>query len=331
LNLLKKEEGSIFVLTAFCLLILVLVAAFTIDISRTFVARNELQSAVDAAVLAGASGFVINNYTAFSRAIEFAGYNTINNQPLILGYGEITFPSRECIRISVTRSVPTAFAGFMGVRNMNIRVSGAAELEPIVASRGLRPLCVPDEGWYPGTPVVIKEGMLGIDLQNNDDDPSSPDLPKSFHFPVCYPPLNRGNPEEGANQYSIKFKYGSDNNMVWIGDELLVEPGNMQGPTKQSVGYLIGLDPGAYWSHSRVLGSAYAVMESPRIIHLPLYDPDDPPELGRTSLIVTGFAAFFLLGMEDDGDVIGIFMKNIAQGKTGNNPVSLLRGIKLVE
>ncbi len=119
--------------------------------------------------------------------------------------------------------------------------------------------------------------------------------------------------------------------MIWIGDELMVEPGNMQGPTQQSVNYIIGLDPGAYWSGNQIRGSSYGEMASPRIIHLPLYDIDSPPDGGRSSVFVTGFAAFFLEGMQGKGDVIGVFMKNIAPGETGNDPISLLRGIKLVE
>ncbi|MBN1998118.1 hypothetical protein JW935_11230 [candidate division KSB1 bacterium] len=332
LNLLKKEEGSVIALAAFCMFVLVVVAALTIDTSRTLVARNELQNAVDSAVLAGASGFIINNATARSRAIEFAGYNTVNNEPLILGSGEITFPSAERIRVASTRAVPTTFARVIGLMNMNVHASGAAELVPIIASRGLRPLCVPDDGWNPGMPVTLKEGAWGEDHnQNEGEDPSGPDLPNSWHYPVCYPAMNRGDPDHGANEYRTKFKFGSDDNMVWIGDELMVEPGNMQGPTEQSVEYLIGLDPGAYWSNDRIAGSTYGELESPRIIHVPLYDPDFPPDNGRSSVICTGFAAFFLLGMEGKGDVIGVFMRNIAPGEIGNNPTSLLRGIRLVE
>ncbi len=197
-NLLRNNKGSVVVMSAVCMLVLVLMAALTIDTSRSFAARNELQNAVDASALAGASGFIMGQNKARTRAIEFAGYNTCNNHPVTLTSGEITFPGAERIRISAARQVPTMFAPVVGLMNMNISATATAELATIVATRGLRPLCVPDEGWDTGTPVVIKEGSVGGNGGKGKKGGGDPDIPACWHYPVCFPAMNRGNPDRGC-------------------------------------------------------------------------------------------------------------------------------------
>jgi hypothetical protein len=54
---------------------------------------------------------------------------------------------------------------------------------------------------------------------------------------------------------------------------LRVKQGVSQGPTTQGVATLVGYDDNAYWNGSEVAGSDFA--ESPRIVPIPLFDPQD--------------------------------------------------------
>ena len=71
-TLFQDEKGNILVLTAAALMGLVMFASLSVDVGCILTARNQLQAAVDAAALAGASGLLVDQNTALSRAIGTA-------------------------------------------------------------------------------------------------------------------------------------------------------------------------------------------------------------------------------------------------------------------
>ena len=58
--------------------------------------------------------------------------------------------------------------------------------------------------------------------------------------------------------------------IISIGDLLLMEPGNMVGPTNSGIDDLIARDPNARWDGQRVVSNQHP---SPREAIIPLYDP----------------------------------------------------------
>jgi len=58
------------------------------------------------------------------------------------------------------------------------------------------------------------------------------------------------------------------------GDDLVQEPGNMEGPTVQGINDLVAQDSGARWDDATntVINSKFG-SHSPRIFPIPLYDP----------------------------------------------------------
>jgi hypothetical protein len=99
------------------------------------------------------------------------------------------------------------------------------------------------------------------------------------------------------------------------GDQLIQEPGAMEGPTVQGILELIARDPGAKWgSDNTVQNSAYGDRQSPRVFPIPLFDPDYYPfgkETGRVaSLRVANWIGFFVeyvgSGSEIHGRIIPI-------------------------
>jgi hypothetical protein len=102
----------------------------------------------------------------------------------------------------------------------------------------------------------------------------------------------------------------------------------MKGPTKQGVDYLISQDPNAHWSNNTVAGSRYSGLSSPRIVKVPLFDPDELPNSGRSSVTVVGFAAVFLEGFSGN-DVVGRFIRIFSSGNIGNG-VSMLYQVRLI-
>ncbi|MBN2089296.1 hypothetical protein JW964_06770 [candidate division KSB1 bacterium] len=313
----KNQFGNILAFSAIGLGVLFGFAALSVDIGYMLTARNQLQSAVDAAALAGAAQLVNSQSSAINAAIQFAGRNTFVNQTVQLSVADISFPTPTRIQVQTTQPINLFFSRVLGIQTANISAMAVAELGTIVGTGGTKPWAVPDFGWTTGTPVVIKSGVLGAPATN-----------PGYFYPVDFPPLNRGTPETGAQAYEENITYGADSE-IFIGDQLQVEPGNMVGPTQQGVNSLIDQDPGAYWDGSSIVNSDFPGYSSPRIVKVPLYDPNLAPESGRNSVTVIGLAAFFIMNISGR-DVTGIFLEMTTNGSFGNG-YSYLKGVKLTQ
>ncbi len=313
----RNEKGNILVFSVASLVTLLLFASMAIDVGCILTARNQLQCAVDASALAGATGLVSSRDVARAHAVAVGSKNTYVEQPVQILSDEVSFPAANQVSVQITRPVPLFFLPVIGVQSVDISAIAVAELSTIVSTKHLRPWGLPDMGWPTGAPVVIKSGSLG-----------APSTEPSFFYPVDYPPLNRGNPETGGDVYRENIIYGCDG-FVSIGDIIQVEPGNMIGPTKQGLQDLIAMDPYAYWDGDHVANSQYPGASSPRIVKIPLYDPNLPPDSGRNTIEVIGLASFFVVGLQGN-DVIGIYMEKVTDGRFGSG-YSFLMGTRLIQ
>jgi hypothetical protein len=318
-KVLKNIYGNIAALTAMSMFSLMLFVSMAVDVSHVLTARNQLQVAVDASALAGASGLLQSQAVARNRALAYAANNDCFNQSVSISPGNIYFPTASQIHVRAYESVPFYFARIIGINNIVINAQATAELIGVNGSNKFRPFAVPDMHWAPGDVVLIKSG----------DDKSAPSRTACWHYPVCFPPKNRGIPETGAQIYEQNIKEGTK---YWIykDDILEIEVGNMVGPTKSGVDYLVNQDPNAYWNGSAIVGSEYSGFSSPRIIKIPLFDSGMTPNLGRSELTITGFASFFVLGIQGK-DVQAIFLEITTIGTPGDNLGSnSLRMVRLI-
>ena len=303
---IREQNGSILVITAVMIMVMMLFAAMAIDVGSLLTARNQLQVAVDASALAGAAGLLKDQTQAINMAIAIAANNTCVEQPVVVASGDISFSTSNRIRVHGTHPVNLNFARVIGMNTVNVEAVAEAEIGKIIGTRGMRPWAIPDMEWPIGTPVMLKSGSLGA--------PSS----KPGHFyPVNFPPLNTGTPITGAKAYEENIALGSQN-FVEIGDQLQVEPGNQIGPTKHGINELISQDPYAYYDEGfgTIQGSLFPGNSSPRIVKIPLFDPDYPPDSGRNYLDVIGLASFFVMGLQGN-DVIGISWRSPRRGNSG--------------
>jgi Flp pilus assembly protein TadG len=122
-----------------------------------------------------------------------------------------------------------------------------------------------------GTEVLLKGG-------NNPNSASGPVTPGWF-LPLQLPD-GMGGYFQGASDYRYDIGHCSGNGIVSIGDYLPTETGAMVGPTRQGVGDLIQLDPGASWSTSSnaVINSCAPAScggFSPRIVPIAVLDADE--------------------------------------------------------
>jgi Flp pilus assembly protein TadG len=142
-------------------------------------------------------------------------------------------------------------------------------------------------------------------------------LTAGWFFPIDLP--LPGGPSTGGERYRTNI--ASCNSLpVSIGDLLWTEPGNMIGPTNQGVGDLIAQDPGATWNGTDVVGGAFGINNSPRIVPIPIFNVDayyfQDKTSGRFQLQVTNILGFFVEQMQGN-DVTGILLPYRAQFNPG--------------
>ena len=309
-RLISAESGNAISLFSLSMFVFLGAAGMAIDVGSMLTSKTQLQYAVDAATLAGAKGLIEGQQNAIQQAQSVARRNRYLNQTLILSANEVSFTGGNNISVQVSRTVNLFFLQLVGINNVSISASASAMMGPISGTKGLKPWAVPDEGWDYGDPVVLKRGSI------NGNGGGSP-LPNSWHFPVCFPPVNKGNPPRGGRVYRENIINGSDM-VVEVGDILMVEPGNMNGPTNQGVNSIISMDPYSEWSASGVINSWYPGDSSPRICKISLIDPNQLPGNGRSQVTVTRFGVFFIEGMNGQ-DLIGRYMHAAAIGEIDNS------------
>jgi len=311
-----SDDGNVIAFIAVGIMAVLITASLSIDIGGALAVKNQLQVAADAAALAGAAGLMTSQTEARNQASYFASRNKVLGNYVGLASGDISFPTSSKIRVVARYSAPAYFIRVAGIHQIPVQATATAELAGIVGTTGMRPFAVPGDNWDPGDPVIIK---VGDPQDKKETDPGS------FFYGVCFPPMNRGNPEKGGSVYRDNIADGSDY-MVYIGDQLLVEPGNMVGPTKQGIAEIIATDPNAYWdtNQNKIVNSSYSGFDSPRVIKVPCWDPNYPPGNGRSSLIVTNIAAFFVETIVDR-NVYGRFINILSTGVTGNGETTLFK------
>lgn len=315
----ETEKGSALVFTALAMAVILAFSAVAIDLGVVATARSQLQTAVDASALAGASGLFISEDEAIQRAITFAGLNECINEPVIITEANVTFPDSDRVRVEATHVIDLYFAKVFGKHTANIHAAAVAEMGPLSGTSAVKPWAIPDLDYVLGDLVVLKTGYLG-----------APGAPSSFFYPVDFPPLNKGTPIPGAQEYWDNILTGSDG-PIEIGDMLQLEPGNMVGPTRQAVLELIAMDPNAYWDggSNTIKASDFPEFTSPRVCKVSMYDINFPPDPGRNYVTVVRLGAFFLEGMQGK-DVHGRFIAITTSGDWGPGDTDLY-GVKLVE
>jgi hypothetical protein len=192
----------------------------------------------------------------------------------------------------------------------------------------------PDEFYDPLITGYLPPGDLGYQLPLHSGTPPGP-IASGQYWSVALPPL--GNPDQDPLTGGAIYR-------EWIrtcapyyvspGDSLLLEPGQMVGPTIQGVLDLISMDPLATWNPATksIANSAYGL--SPRVALVPFYDPYFPPKSGRNAVTVTKIGAFFIESVGPGSRINARFMKIGVPGAPcddPNAPPTFITGLRLVE
>lgn len=367
----KREEGSIFVWSAIGLAVLIAFAALATDIPYVFVARQQAQTAADAGAIAGAYGLPNGGGgTASDQAKIFAGkipiIGTLLTAPQIDAFtcnsnggtiGECAANSANPDQVTCITHRDVAHGNPMSLfllpilrffspqaqTTADVSATATARLVNTCSSECFKPWSIPDK-WVdvnnngqfdPGTdqydPVTTgyqwpRDNGLRVTLKIGGNA-----ITPGFFYAVDFPPQNQGTPDTGGSVYQNNIATCGNGSFVAVGDQLQVEPGNMQGPTKQGVDALIALDPTAFWDTGCNCVNSPKGVSSPRMIRIAFFDPSLPAKSGRNYVTVIKVGGFFLESIANNGDVTGRYTQVIAFGGPANPACAGLQVVQLVK
>ncbi len=165
----RSKRGAVLVFVAVVLVVALGFGALVVDLGFLTLTRTQLQSAADAAALAGALELAKSSgskSSAESKAIEMAAYNkafvgskgSFRNSlaPVAITENDITFPEANSIRVETHRTDETndplrtyflAITNTVSGRISEVTASAEASWVSICGASCLKPWCPPDR-WY---------------------------------------------------------------------------------------------------------------------------------------------------------------------------------------
>ena len=189
-----------------------------------------------------------------------------------------------------------------------------------------------------GRPLVIKPQDPQNDFMITPGNFFAWEMPDDPNLPNC------AQGGVGANGGAVQFANsicGCNNSVVTVNTPYDVKPGDMRGPTRNGMKALIDLDPGAHWDdvQKTVISPLYPNttenptngLNSPRVIKIALYDPEELYKSGRIEINFTNIGLFFVEDFQNkDVAAIGRFI-TYAPGVGAPSAGPLARVLRLVE
>jgi Flp pilus assembly protein TadG len=281
LALKRRTRGQILVLLTILIPVLLGVVAMGVDITVFYWTWSRMQSAADAAVLAGAASLPDSPSLATAAAIAYAEANG-------MAASEIATPvvSADALSISITltRPVPYYFGRVLGLVNSPVVTNAKANLQTSGSATGVLPIGLSIQTTYSfGQSITLHQGSVG---PGNWDG-----LALGCTGGACYS-------NNLANGYS---------GTITVGDILTSEPGKKTGPTSSGINARvsagISADPGGTWSDH--------TLTDPRVGIVPVVDWTGCN--GRCDIPVKGFAAVWITGA-NGSDINAVFIGALATG-----------------
>jgi len=148
-KVVKDDSGAVLVLTALVIVILLGFAALVVDMGYWYNVRRQLQSAADAAALAGCQELILGGSNAEIWAVveEFAGYNSngpVSSLSVVSpspgGLSDITDDS---VKVTVGSTASGFFGAVFGLESNDIEAQARAKIAYLVGVESPMPWALP--------------------------------------------------------------------------------------------------------------------------------------------------------------------------------------------
>ncbi|OGO86430.1 MAG: hypothetical protein A2Y22_02850 [Clostridiales bacterium GWD2_32_59] len=273
------------------MVVMLIISALVIDVGIVEVKKAHIAGVADAAVLAAVSEQAMGNENLEEVALMYCEKNDINVEKVDITIG-------NGVIVAINDSVDSIFSKIIGIEKINTSVKSRAIFGAVSeVYSGTRPIAVERQEFVFGQEVTLK----------SDSDSYSGN----------YGAVELGG--SGANNYRYNIIYGYTGTLK-VGDNIDTEPGNMEGPTEQGIDYITRNDDSTIDNYTK---------NSPRLWVIPVVDTLSVN--GRKTVTIVGFAQFFVEDTGSKGEIIGRFIRNVANGKISENQIDYgLVAVKLV-
>ncbi|MBM3268600.1 MAG: hypothetical protein FJZ01_13200 [Candidatus Sericytochromatia bacterium] len=284
-----RQRGSALLMVTALGLALTGFMALVADTGVLALEKSRLQSAADAAALAGALSLSGGTAAAAEKARAYVAANGLAPE-----CATVDFPAADTVRVALAASTPAMLPVLVGADDHPVVAEAAARAETIETG-GARPFAVPETQFVAGADYILKAGPRSGQQGN-------------FRAVAI--------DGTGAQVYVQTILRGAAADVA-VGSWLSTEPGNMAGPTDAAIDELIATtsaavgrvlidDPGCSADHVCDPLNCRRIVVALLVDPLTFHDAD-----GRSPVQVTGFARFYLVGTNADGEVVGRFLRRL--------------------
>lgn len=311
-NFRNDESGAVVIAVAAFMVCALLLGALSVDFGCAYVKAAQVQTAADAAVLAAgrllpvSAGDTAGKQKVLDTAKAYLRKNGVDNpDDYRISLGKLQGSRYECLHVAVDGSVPTSFAGVIGVHRLNFTREAEVQIAVCVRLNDVVPLSVEKTKLESCLAAGNKEHItLKFGASGNKE------LPSGDFGAIDLDGVRGG----GANDYEARLAHGYKGEIA-VGDDLYpVENGNMAGPTAASFNY-------RYNSCTHFPGAGGCTAEHfeahcPRMIKVPVIE-----YVSKNNVKIVGFAAFVLEGLADtEKDTItGSYVDMVTIGSAGGD------------
>lgn len=126
-NLIKDQKGSVLVITAVIMVVILGFAALAIDGGHMYYQKSHLQSAADAAALAGALSLPDKDNIGIKTIVDQYANANLKNVATVEVIDPAGNRTKNIVEVKITQSAPKFFAGFLTSDDYSISASAKAE------------------------------------------------------------------------------------------------------------------------------------------------------------------------------------------------------------
>lgn len=310
----QRDDGAVAILVVLVMTALLALAALTVDAGAFYSERRQMQTAADAAALAGVQELPNAPASAESMAEQYALTNSPDVDVVNATIGA-TFVSDDTITVELTNSdMGLSFARFLGRETTRVRAKAKAVVgSPTTYGRGVMPFGIMARG-----STAPPYGLGGSDVELHTDPQNNSQ--GNFHTVE----LDKTSGYSNANNIQGVVGGGGTTAPMSIGDVLRTEPGNAANPEYNALkGYFTcnhtRADLNASYDSEKGVYTLTDADGAPcrRIITCPViiveggsYDWDSLN--GRAgNVVVVGFAQYFVESVPEKGTLVGQFVQVI--------------------
>lgn len=350
----RNRRGAILVLAAFMMVVVLSVLVVVVDFSRIYVQKNELQTAADAAALAGVMELAEGGSTTMVKdtAITYGQKNKAVGQNIAISTADITCGiwddvsstyaddsgtcngSHNAVTVITRANSTNAMANILtGV--WQIKATARAFSAYVGATKCVKPWAIPYTRLTKTLQPTNPDTLRNLTEEDAEILRTMDETEREFVLKIGTPPnsgnfgsleIPTGDPTVDGNGAQL-YRYNIEHcnaTLIGPGDTINTQVGQMTGPTNQGVDAFCE----ANGSFDKSTGNCYDENgELGIVVKAALWSQGTTKDDGKYAVIVRQIVSFVLVNLSKQVEISGYFLPYLTIGEIVPTPTTLQRPI----